>query len=91
MIWGEINDENRARNVTEAIRERLTDEKYKDVAIEVEFGDAGYRIADYTKQLEADLIVMPSHGRTGLKRLLIGSVAERVIRLSHCPVLILRK
>ena len=31
-----------------------------------------------------------THGRTGLTRLLIGSVAERVVRLSHCPVLVLR-
>ena len=38
----------------------------------------------------ADLIVMPSHGRSGVKRLLIGSVAERVVRLAHCPVLVLR-
>jgi nucleotide-binding universal stress UspA family protein len=36
------------------------------------------------------LIVMPSHGRSGVPRLLIGSVAERVLRLAHCPVLILR-
>jgi nucleotide-binding universal stress UspA family protein len=34
---------------------------------------------------------MPSHGRTGLQRLLIGSTAERVVRLSHCPVLVLKK
>jgi hypothetical protein len=33
----------------------------------------------------------PSHGRTGLRRLLIGSVAERIVRLAHCPVLVLRK
>jgi nucleotide-binding universal stress UspA family protein len=33
---------------------------------------------------------MPSHGRTGLSRLMIGSVAERVVRLAHCPVLILK-
>jgi nucleotide-binding universal stress UspA family protein len=34
--------------------------------------------------------VMPSHGRTGLVHLLIGSVAERVVRLAHCPVLVLK-
>ncbi len=33
---------------------------------------------------------MPSHGRTGISRLLIGSVAERVMRLAHCPVLVLK-
>jgi nucleotide-binding universal stress UspA family protein len=48
--------------------------------------DCGIRRAD-----GAELIVIPSHGRTGLKRLMLGSVTERVIRLSHCPVLVLRK
>ena len=91
VVWGEINNENRARHATEALRERLPDDSSSDVQIEIEFGDPGYRIADRAKQLEADLVVMPSHGRGGLKRLLIGSVAERVARLAHCPVLILRK
>ena len=47
-------------------------------------------ITELAAELKADLIVLPSHGRTGLKRLLIGSVAERVVRLAHCPVLVLR-
>jgi nucleotide-binding universal stress UspA family protein len=37
-----------------------------------------------------ELILMPSHGRSGAKRLLLGSVAEHVVRAAHCPVLILR-
>jgi len=39
---------------------------------------------------KADLIIMGSQGRTGLRRLLIGSVAERVVRHAHCPVLVVR-
>ena len=58
--------------------------------IDVEIGDPGHRIADVAAKLGADLIVMPSHGRTGIERMLIGSVAERVLRLAHCPVLVLR-
>ena len=45
------------------------------------------RIAD---KIGADLIVIATHGRTGLKHLLIGSVAERVVRHSRVPVLTLR-
>ena len=37
-----------------------------------------------------DLIIMGSHGRTGLPHVLIGSVAERVARKAHCPVLIVK-
>ncbi len=40
---------------------------------------------------QASLIIVGSHGRTGLKRLLMGSVAERVIGLAKCPVLVVKK
>ena len=43
-------------------------------------------IADAAKRLKADLIVMATHGRTGVSRLLLGSVAERVVRIAACPV-----
>jgi nucleotide-binding universal stress UspA family protein len=54
-------------------------------------GDPGHEIVKLADALQADLIVMPSHGRTGIAHVLIGSVAERVVRLAHCPVLVLRK
>jgi len=44
-------------------------------------------IVDLAREEEVDLIVMPTHGRTGLLRLLMGSVAEEVVRKAHCPVL----
>lgn len=47
-------------------------------------------IVDAAKEYDAHLIVMSSHGRTGLSHALMGSVAERVIRLAHCPVLTVR-
>ncbi len=47
-------------------------------------------IVDTAKDLQADLIVMATHGRTGLSHLLIGSVTERVVRTAACPVLTLR-
>ena len=43
-------------------------------------------ITEFAKTHNADLIVMSTHGRTGIKHLLLGSVAERVIRQSPCPV-----
>ena len=54
-------------------------------------GDAGLETADYAKKVGADLIVVPSHGFHGMKRLLLGSTAERIIRHAHCSVLVLRR
>lgn len=90
VVWEAIADETRKRNIENLFHERFADAKYREVNFQVLFGDPGHEIADYAERLQADLIVMPSHGRTGLKRLLIGSVAERVLRLAPCPVLVLR-
>ena len=90
LIWSNINDEARIHHAEEALRERLSGPKYEGLQITVLFGDPGYEIANFAETERADLIVLPSHGRTGLTRLLIGSVAERVVRLAHCPVLVLK-
>jgi nucleotide-binding universal stress UspA family protein len=90
VVWKTTSPEVRTQHVETALRSRLTDPKYKGLNYHVGFADPGHEIVDLAQRLEADLIVMPSHGRTGLKRLLIGSVAERVVRLAHCPVVVLR-
>lgn len=90
VVWEALSDETRRKNIEDSFHKVVLGEKYKDVLFEVEFGDAGEGIAEYAAENKVDVIVMPSHGRTGLKRLLLGSVAERVARLAHCPVLILR-
>jgi nucleotide-binding universal stress UspA family protein len=48
-------------------------------------------IARVARELPADLIIMGTHGRTGMSHLLLGSVAERVLRRAPCPVLTVRK
>jgi nucleotide-binding universal stress UspA family protein len=53
-------------------------------------GVAWSEILSATRRPRTDLIVMGTHGRTGLSRMLLGSVAGRVIRLSRCPVLSVR-
>lgn len=90
VIWNTIDDQSRRHHAEQALREQLDAAKYAGVHVEISIGDAGHEIADHAKAIGAELIVMPSHGRTGLKRLLIGSVAERVVRLAHCPVLVLK-
>jgi nucleotide-binding universal stress UspA family protein len=53
-------------------------------------GSPAGAIVDFAKEKGVDLIVMSSHGRTGLGRLLMGSVAELVVRRAECPVLIVK-
>lgn len=53
-------------------------------------GPAVDMIVNYARKPKADLIVMASKGRSGLSRLLIGSVTEQVVRAAPCPVLVVR-
>jgi nucleotide-binding universal stress UspA family protein len=53
-------------------------------------GDPATEIVQYSADAGIDLIVMGTHGRTGLERLLMGSVAERVMREAHCSVLVVK-
>ena len=57
----------------------------------VEPGDARDAIIAVATNLKADLIVMGTHGRRGFSRLLLGSVAEEVVRRAPCPVLVVRE
>jgi len=50
-------------------------------------GDAATEILDVAEKTASDLIVMGTHGRTGLARFLMGSVAEQIVRKAPCPVL----
>ena len=57
---------------------------------EVVVGYAAEEILEIAAKEEADLIVMGTHGRKGIDRILFGSVAERVVKNSHLPVLTIR-
>jgi len=54
-------------------------------------GEPADVIADVATKLPADLIVMVTHGRRGLARLIEGSIAEKVLRNAPCPVLAVRQ
>ena len=60
-----------------------------DVRVDVVTGlDASYEILEYARRNDADLIAMSTHGRTGFRRLVLGSVAEAVLRRSPVPVVV---
>ena len=53
-------------------------------------GDAAAEIVRIAQERDVDLIVISSHGRTGLGRIIFGSTAEAVVRHAHCPVLVVK-
>ncbi|SRR5581483_3871813 len=81
---------------TDEARDYLTKvaQRFKDAGLQAEWevveGDPGRAIIDTAHQREADLIVMATHGRSGIQRLVLGSVADRVLRESHLPLLLVR-
>jgi nucleotide-binding universal stress UspA family protein len=76
---------------TETLKKMLADVKPKDETVPYEHwlvsGDPADEIVRLAKQEHVDLIVMATHGRTGLRHLLMGSVAEAIVRRADCPVL----
>ncbi len=57
---------------------------------EIRLGSPIEEITDCVQEKNIDLILIPTHGRSGLKHILLGSVAEKVVRHSLCPVLTFR-
>ncbi len=69
---------------------RLTAQGVKSVETSVWYGSADSAIVDAARLRKVDLIVMSTHGRSGLGRLILGSVAESVLRGTTTPILLLR-
>jgi nucleotide-binding universal stress UspA family protein len=89
---GVVPNESRAA-LERDLRRALTARRASDVKVEISLrkGTAVQEILAQAKTSRADLIVIGSHGRGGVQRLVLGSVAERVLRLATCPVLTVRR
>jgi nucleotide-binding universal stress UspA family protein len=72
-----------------ALRDSLTDEAKVSTALRV--GRPDFEIVKAADELGADVILLSTHGRTGLGRVFLGSVAEHITRYAHCPVFIVRE
>ncbi|MCX6170371.1 MAG: universal stress protein [Ignavibacteriales bacterium] len=70
-----------SRNITEDSSIKITEILRKGVDYE--------EIIKYSKEIHCDMIVLATHGRTGILHNLLGSVAEKVIRYAQCPVLVI--
>ncbi|AEF96800.1 universal stress protein [Methanotorris igneus] len=70
---------------------KMAEEHGVNVKPEILEGVPANEIVEFAEKKRADLIVMGTSGKTGLDRFLLGSVAEKVIRNAHCPVLVVKK
>lgn len=90
MGWGGEEEEEKAiERSTQSFRtetERLQDQNLHFFTV---FGDPSDEIVRFTKEQNADCIVMSTHGRTSLQKLFLGSVAQKVIAKAPCPVVVL--
>lgn len=90
-VWVAEDIESRLSAAREYLSKYLKQHGVSGVTEEVREGDPGLQIAEYATSMQADLVVIPSHGRHGVQRLLLGSVTERVLRHVECPILVLRR
>ncbi|TAL24497.1 MAG: universal stress protein [Nitrospirae bacterium] len=79
----------KAKGFVDDIRKKAEAEGIKTETF-VREGETSRVITDLSKEFKSDVIVMGSHGRTGMNRLLMGSVTEKVIGYAPCPVLIVK-
>jgi len=83
------DDEDRAAKSLETVLDPSWG-KPRSLTTAVRWGTPAEGIVDYAAEQNADLIVIATHGRTGLSHVLLGSVAERIVREAPCPVLTIR-
>lgn len=91
VVFTDLDDRKREDAAREHGEKFLAEQGITGVKILVRVGEPGHEIAEYADEAKADLIILPSHGYHGLKRMFFGSVSEGVIRHAHCPVLVLRR
>lgn len=96
LVWAAVGPrplwelaEEQARTEVERFLSTLSPEDRKMVTVSYEVGDAANVILQRAGVSGTDLLVMGTHGRTGARRVVLGSVAERVVRLAPCPVLVI--
>ena len=92
MLASSTDEEALKKNSEQRFRESVADNPLCDgISYTTLLSDEqGHTICDFARDHDADLIVISSHGRTGISRLVIGSVAERIVRYAPCPLLVLR-
>jgi nucleotide-binding universal stress UspA family protein len=79
----------RAQEYLEKLKEHLSDRNF-DIELHTPYGDPAEKILEVCRRHDIGLIAMSTHGRSGIGRWLLGSIADRVVRHSEKPVLLIR-
>ena len=91
LVWDEGKASEAPVKQLERIKEKAHFPDGTEVECAVKIGHPFQVVSDTAKESNTDLIIISTHGYTGFKHLLLGSVAERVIRHATCPVLVVRE
>lgn len=87
VVWKALREQ--AKDLVLKAAEKLRAAKF-DVSTELVEGEPKSQIIDIANEWHADMIVIGSHGRTGLSRFLMGSVSQAVVHHAHCSVEVVR-
>lgn len=92
VVWDMVGEDLIVKRLNESYQEAIKENPaFKKIKLNVLFGNPAQQICEVAEELSAELIIMPSHGRSGVAKFFLGSVADRVVRDAPCPVLILRE
>jgi nucleotide-binding universal stress UspA family protein len=89
VLFGDISEEELTLRAGTALEDALREAGFADMVPAIRVGNPADEILDFARDENVDLIVIPSRGKSGLRRWMIGSVAERVVRRAPCAVLVL--
>lgn len=89
FLMGEVDPAELRERADTALAKALSEAELGEARRRIVIGDPASEIIEVAREIDAGMIVIPSRGRTGLRRWMIGSVAEKVVRQAPCPVLVL--
>jgi nucleotide-binding universal stress UspA family protein len=89
VVWSKDEDSSRQSHALQVLEDRLARTPFAAASCHVQVGDVAARVLEVAREVGAELVVLPTHARGGLNRLVRGSVADHVSRFASCPVLVL--
>jgi nucleotide-binding universal stress UspA family protein len=87
----ETTETEKAQQEVDKVKQKAIENKVRvESAVLVKYTKVVKEIVEYAEQMKIDMIVIGSRGMTGVKKMLLGSVADGVVTYAHCPVLVVK-